>query len=47
MVAAGGVTCSLAGLRGDMGGSNTLASVSRPARVKSISLQRRGEERSG
>lgn len=38
----GGLTCSLAGLRGEAGGSNTLASVSRPASVKSISLQRGG-----
>lgn len=34
-----GLTCSLAGLRGDTGGSNTLARVSSPASVKSISLQ--------
>lgn len=37
--AVGTLTCSLAGLRGDTGGSNTLARVSRPASVKSISLQ--------
>lgn len=45
----GGLTCSLAGLRGEAGGSNTLASVSRPASVKSISLQRggAGESRRG
>lgn len=40
-VLGGGLTCSLAGLRGDAGESNTLASVSRPASVKSISLRRR------
>lgn len=41
------LTCSLAGLRGDAGGSNTLARVSRPASVKSISLQGRRERARG
>lgn len=45
--AVGALTCSLAGLRGDTGGSNTLARVSRPASVKSISLQGRRERARG
>lgn len=45
--AVGALTCSLAGLRGDTGASNTLVRVSRPASVKSISLQGRRERARG
>lgn len=43
----GALTCPLTGLRGDTGASNTLPRVSRPASVKSISLQGRRERARG